>query len=443
MTQLFISYSRKDTEFAQKLTESLTAQKMDLWVDWEDIPPTVDWMKEIEKGIEAADIFVFIVSPDSIRSKVCAEEVAHAVKNGKRIAPVVAREVDMAEIPNTLSHLNLIFFSHPQDKFETAFEKLMHAIQTDFDWVRTHARLQVRALEWGNNKKESSFLLRGNDLKDAEAQVLVNAEKSPTPTDLQHDYISTSRGDENIRIETERAKEQQLLLEQKLGTRLRRLTYLLLVVFTIAYGALFFWLNTITNTLAINSIKDQMLALVETSVCFINVNIDGYQSFLDSYSVGDNKVYESDWYSFMSNLLGDIKATNKNIRTNIELYTITQGKDSGEFLIVASTDNAIDYKTAFTSNGSSSAQIAGMNKTTVDVTVYQGWISACSPIINSNGDSIGAMCADFNAQLLEETRQKVTTTLGIAFIAIYPAMIALVFFTTRSFQKKRVDISRK
>jgi len=40
MSQLFISYSRKDTEFAQKLTESLTAQKMDLWVDWEDIPPT-------------------------------------------------------------------------------------------------------------------------------------------------------------------------------------------------------------------------------------------------------------------------------------------------------------------------------------------------------------------------------------------------------------------
>jgi len=125
MTHLFISYSRKDTEFARRLTESFVAQNMETWVDWEDIPPTVDWMKEIERGIEEADIFVFIVSPDSICSSVCAEEVAHAIKNGKRITPVVAREVDMKEAPATLTHLNWIFFSRPQDKFEDAFEKLV------------------------------------------------------------------------------------------------------------------------------------------------------------------------------------------------------------------------------------------------------------------------------------------------------------------------------
>jgi hypothetical protein len=57
--------------------------------------------------------------------------------------------------------------------------------------------------------------------------------------------------------------------------------------------------------------------------------------------------------------------------------------------------------------------------------------------LNSDEESVGALCADFNAQLLEDTREKVTTTLGFAFLAIYPAMIVLVLFATRSLQKKR------
>jgi hypothetical protein len=441
MNQLFISYSRKDTEFARQLAENFSAQNMEAWVDWEDIPPTVDWMKEIERGIEEADIFIFIVSPDSIRSSVCAEEIAHAIKNGKRIAPVIAREVDMKEAPATLTHLNWIFFSRPQDKFEEAFEKLITAIRTDYDWVQTHARLQVRALEWERNQKESSFLLRGNDLKDAEAQVLVNGEKSPNPTALQREYISTSRRDEKARIEEERAKEQQLELEKKLAARMRRLTYLLLGVFTVAYIALFFWLNQVTNTLAINSIKDQMLALVETSVCFING--DDYDAFIKSFPAETDAVYEADYYSTLENFMIDVIDTNENIGVEVVLYPIVKGSKPDEFLIVDSTDAEADvaYKTSVIASNANVPQIAGLEKTVADTTIYTDewgtWISACSPILNSDEESVGALCADFNAQLLEDTREKVTTTLGFAFLAIYPAMIILVLFATRSLQKKR------
>ena len=72
MKQLFISYSRKDTEFTRKLTGRLAADGLEAWVDWQDIPPSVDWMKEIQKGIEDADVFLFLVSPDSIASPICA-----------------------------------------------------------------------------------------------------------------------------------------------------------------------------------------------------------------------------------------------------------------------------------------------------------------------------------------------------------------------------------
>ena len=97
MAKIFVSYSRKDIEFAKKLTAELTKSELDYWIDWEGIPPTVDWWKEIEKGIEEADVFLFLISPDSAKSKICGQEIDTAVQNGKRIIPIVVREIEWEE----------------------------------------------------------------------------------------------------------------------------------------------------------------------------------------------------------------------------------------------------------------------------------------------------------------------------------------------------------
>ena len=93
MAKVFVSYSRKDIDFARRLTMELKKSELDFWIDWEGIPPTVDWWKEIEKGIEEADIFLFLISPDSASSKVCGMEIDTAVKNAKRIIPLVVRDI--------------------------------------------------------------------------------------------------------------------------------------------------------------------------------------------------------------------------------------------------------------------------------------------------------------------------------------------------------------
>jgi hypothetical protein len=70
MPRLFISYSRKDIVSARQLTEAFSTLGIAFWIDWEGIPLTVDWWKEIEKGIEEADLFLFLISPDSAQSRV-------------------------------------------------------------------------------------------------------------------------------------------------------------------------------------------------------------------------------------------------------------------------------------------------------------------------------------------------------------------------------------
>jgi hypothetical protein len=164
---------------------------LDFWIDWEGIPPTVDWWREIEKGIEEADAFLFLISPDSATSKVCGMEIDTAIKNGKRIIPLIVRDIKEDEKPKQLSHINWIFF-RGQDDFDASIQKLLIAIHTDYDWVATHRRLQVRALEWQRSYKEKSLLLRGKDLRTADAQIKSNSTKEPSPTDLQQEYLKKS-----------------------------------------------------------------------------------------------------------------------------------------------------------------------------------------------------------------------------------------------------------
>lgn len=192
MAKVFVSYSRKDITFAKRLTAELQKCELDFWIDWEGIPPTVDWWREIEKGIEEADVFVFLISPDSAKSKVCGQEIDVAVKNGKRIVPIVVRDIAWEETPKHLGHLNYIFIRESDD-FDAAVKKLITAIQTDYEWAATHRRLQVKALEWERENKENSYLLRGLDLLDAEQDLALNTSKEPHPTDLQREYVFESR----------------------------------------------------------------------------------------------------------------------------------------------------------------------------------------------------------------------------------------------------------
>ena len=58
--------------------------------------------------IAAADIMVFIVSPESAESPVCDREIAHARELGKRIIAILFRPIDFAGAPKLLAALNVV-----------------------------------------------------------------------------------------------------------------------------------------------------------------------------------------------------------------------------------------------------------------------------------------------------------------------------------------------
>jgi hypothetical protein len=109
MTDIFVSYSRQDKDFVKKFHQALVGSGRNAWLDWKGIPLTADWWAKIQLAIESADNLIFILSPDSVASEVCQKELAHAEALNKRIVPVVYRDVNPNDAPNSLATINWSF----------------------------------------------------------------------------------------------------------------------------------------------------------------------------------------------------------------------------------------------------------------------------------------------------------------------------------------------
>ena len=91
--KVFISYSRKDLAFAERIFEALQSRGLAPTIDTRDLPALEDWKRELLGFIRETDAVVFIVSPNSISSSVCAWEIEQVTVLNKRLAPVVLDRV--------------------------------------------------------------------------------------------------------------------------------------------------------------------------------------------------------------------------------------------------------------------------------------------------------------------------------------------------------------
>ncbi len=208
-TEVFISYSQKDSDFSRRINEFLQMSGKTTWFDQESIASASDFQKEIYSGIESADNFLFIISPNAVKSPYCEDEINFALKKNKRIISVLFIETEVKEIPKTLRKIQWIDFT--KRTFTNSFAELLRTLDIDREYIRNHTKYTQRANEWLIKKKADDLLLRGNELIIAQNWLLSATEKinksekflQPLPSDLQKDYIEASLK------EAERLKEEK------------------------------------------------------------------------------------------------------------------------------------------------------------------------------------------------------------------------------------------
>ncbi|HLH10599.1 MAG TPA: toll/interleukin-1 receptor domain-containing protein [Methylovirgula sp.] len=189
--KVFISYSRKDMTFADRLDAALKQRQFEPLIDRSEIYAFEDWWARIQSLIAAADTVIFVLSPDSVASPVCAKEVAFAASLNKRFAPVVVRRVD-TQVPEPLARLNFIFFDE-EPKFDESFDRLCEALGTDIDWIRRHTEFGEAGRRWAEAGRSAGLLLRSPALEEAESWIAARPAAAPLPTEATQAFILESR----------------------------------------------------------------------------------------------------------------------------------------------------------------------------------------------------------------------------------------------------------
>jgi formylglycine-generating enzyme required for sulfatase activity len=190
--RVFISYSRKDMAFVDRLEAALKARGFEPLIDRTEIYAFEDWWKRIQALIGRADTVVFVLSPNAVKSDVALKEVSYAASLNKRFAPIVCRGVDDSAVPEPLRRLNFIFFDDAA-RFDARADALAEALQTDIAWIRRHTEFGEAARRWVETGRAGGLLLRPPLLDQAEAWIAYRPHGAPSPTAETQTFVTESR----------------------------------------------------------------------------------------------------------------------------------------------------------------------------------------------------------------------------------------------------------
>ena len=130
MTQVFISYSRKDLAFVQRLAKDLKAAGLEVWYDLAGLEVGTHWGKEIQKAIQQSQFFVVVLSPNSTESEWVEREFLYAGNHNVKVVPLVYETCDMP-----LWSLNLHYIDMRGRNYKSHLPELLKVlgISPDFD----------------------------------------------------------------------------------------------------------------------------------------------------------------------------------------------------------------------------------------------------------------------------------------------------------------------
>lgn len=100
MPRIFISYSHQDKNTAKNVVAKLRAAESDnqVWFD-ENLKAGQIWSDKLVEEIIKSDVVLFLISPDSVKSDYCKQEIAQAQGARKPIIPLMIKTTPVGDFP--------------------------------------------------------------------------------------------------------------------------------------------------------------------------------------------------------------------------------------------------------------------------------------------------------------------------------------------------------
>jgi hypothetical protein len=115
---VFVSYARRDAEVADLLRQDIERAKRPVWIDRELTGGQVWWETSLSQ-IRGCSLFVFALSPESLRSKACMAELHYALALGRPLLPVMVRDTSVQLAPPEIGNAQIV--DYRQRNADSAF----------------------------------------------------------------------------------------------------------------------------------------------------------------------------------------------------------------------------------------------------------------------------------------------------------------------------------
>ena len=191
----FISFGRQANRgFVVGLSNRLSEKSYRVFFDVNEIPLMVENQEYVYDAILRSDNFIYVISPSTVRSEYCKMELEFALKQKKRIIPVLYQELQRESelLDGIVAKKTMLQAPGKGLPIDDLIAAICAIIETDKDYVHMHSELLFKARKWEVLGRNQADLLYGSERKKAVAWVSQSSD-SLKPLQLQKEYIAASR----------------------------------------------------------------------------------------------------------------------------------------------------------------------------------------------------------------------------------------------------------
>lgn len=193
----YISYGRKSSkEFVNDMSAYLSKEDVHTWHDDGLVPLEIRHLDQVNRLIEKADNFIFVISSHAIRSEYALRELEYAKKLKKRIIPVMHEQPHayLDNLPFEIRQGKILYYTGGGQAQEL-FTHIHDVILEEREYVQKHTEILQKGLKWQLADQDPRLLLYGLDRIEASKWLKTtfeNVRPPAVPSEIHLSFIEAS-----------------------------------------------------------------------------------------------------------------------------------------------------------------------------------------------------------------------------------------------------------
>jgi len=125
--RVFISYARRDADWARSFAQALKQRGVSVWFDEFDVRPGESWRDALEWALRNSDVLVALWDPEYASKPNVFFELGAAIGMGKKVVSIVPKDLDPASLPFDLRLRRHLVRDSPEQTAEELSHTLLAA----------------------------------------------------------------------------------------------------------------------------------------------------------------------------------------------------------------------------------------------------------------------------------------------------------------------------